>query len=59
MQIKVIREKNKRVSSILIGEIKDQSALSSILNSLVRNFFVIKWVCALEEWKIDSILVFK
>ena len=49
MQIKVIREKEQRPSSTLIGEIKDQSDLSGILNSLYDMQFTVISVNMLSE----------
>jgi len=49
MQIKVIREMEQRPSSTLIGEIKDQSDLSGILNSLYDMQFTVISVNMLSE----------
>lgn len=49
MQLKVIREKGQRSSTVLVGEIKDQSALSGILNSLYDMQFTVISVNMLSE----------
>jgi len=49
MQINVIRKEAQRPISTLIGEIKDQSALSGVLNSLYDMQFTVISVNMLSE----------
>ena len=49
MQIQVIRKEGKRPFTTLIGEIRDQAALSSVLNSLYDRQFTVISVNMLSE----------
>lgn len=49
MQVKVHREENKKPISVIIGEIRDQSALSGMLNYLYDLHFTVISVNMLIE----------
>jgi len=49
MQIKVIKEEGKKPITVLIGSVRDQAALSGILNSLYNMHMMVISVKALKE----------